>query len=258
MRKTSLIIGIACLAGFITISSQPNFNKTSDVNHIDSIPTSTASITKTPIEQLYEEIELQKVLKYDVFELAMQGFNNLEFSNRNIISIIDFSLPSTDKRMYVIDLIDKKLLYHTIVSHGRNTGENYAVNFSNKHGSFQSSLGFYRTENTYMGGNGYSLVINGLEKGINDQAKSRAVVIHGADYCSESIIQSTGRLGRSYGCPALPRALNRPIVNTIKNGTMLFIYADNKQYFAQSKFIKKTDTMLAQSKESSEEKISLN
>ena len=258
MRKTSMIIGIACLAGFITISSQPNINKIADTHQNDSLTTSSSTPNKSPIEQLYEDIELHKVLKYDVFELAMQGFNSLEFSNRDVISIIDFSLPSTDKRMYVIDLKNKKLLYHTIVSHGRNTGENYAVNFSNKHGSFQSSLGFYRTENTYMGSNGYSLVINGLEKGINDQAKARAVVIHGADYCSESVIQSTGRLGRSYGCPALPRSLNKPIVNTIKNGTMLFIYADNKQYFAQTKLINKSKDMLAQSKALDIDKISLN
>src|SRR5690606_26921658 len=102
------------------------------------------------------------------------------------------------------------------------------------------------TEKTYFGGNGYSLVINGMEKGINDQAKARAVVIHGADYCSQRIINATGRLGRSYGCPALPREVTKPIINTIKNGTGLFIYADNPEYMASSKILKSNETMLAQ------------
>ena len=149
--------------------------------------------------------------------------------------------------MFVIDLKNKKLLYQTIVSHGKNSGDVYATNFSNRHGSHQSSLGFYVTQNTYQGGNGYSLIIDGLEKNINDQAKPRAVVIHGADYCNESVIKRTGRLGRSYGCPALPRELNKPIINTIKDGSMLFIYADNKDYLATSKIVKnKKETMLAQ------------
>ena len=261
MRKTMLIVMAASIAGIITISSQPNqLNLTLDSAKDTTLQSSAAVVEeKSAIERLYEEIELDGKLNFEAFDLAMKGFDKLDFKNKSIISIIDFSLPSTAKRMYVIDLAKKKLLYHSIVSHGRNTGENYAVNFSNRHGSFQSSLGFYRTENTYMGSNGYSLVINGLEKGINDQAKARAVVIHGADYCSEQIIKSTGRLGRSYGCPALPRELNRPIVNTIKDGTMLFIYANSPQYFAKSTVVKKHDQgMLAQKEESTQGQISLN
>ncbi len=200
--------------------------KTIEKEHID------------PTRSLYEELHLSTILKYEAFEQAMQGYSALNFKNKDIITIIDFTLPSTDKRMYVIDLKNKKLLYHTIVSHGRNSGEKFATAFSNKHGSFQSSLGFYSTAGTYQGGNGYSLRLNGLEDGINDQALARAIVMHGADYCSQDIIRSTGRLGRSYGCPALPRELNKPIINTIKNGTMMFIYAGNKDYLASSKVIK--------------------
>lgn len=249
---------LACLAGIITISSQPNQTTSNLSVPNDTIKARELGLSKSPILQLYEDIHLEGILKYEVFEIAMKGFNKLDFQNKNIISIIDFSLPSTAKRMYVLDLANKKLLYHTIVSHGRNTGENYAVNFSNRHGSLQSSLGFFKTENTYMGGNGYSLVINGLEKGINDQAKARAVVIHGADYCSEKVIKSTGRLGRSYGCPALPRELNRPIVNTIKGGTMLYIYANNEQYFAQSKIVVHERGLLAHHNDQTESQISLN
>src|SRR5690606_14745382 len=186
---------------------------------------------------LYRKMNLEFVLQYDAFEQAIQGYKTLRPRRDQILTVIDFTLPSTEKRMVVLDMKNEKVLYHTIVSHGRNSGDKYARAFSNRHGSYQSSLGFYETEGTYQGGNGYSLVLNGLEKGINDQAKARAVVMHGADYCSESFIKSTGRLGRSYGCPALPREINKPVINTIKNGTLLYIYADNPEYMASTKII---------------------
>lgn len=197
---------------------------------------------------LYRKMGLESILKYEAFEQAMQGYHTLQPRQDHILTVIDFTLPSTDKRMVVLDMKNEKVLYHTIVSHGRNSGDKYARSFSNRHGSYQSSLGFYETENTYQGGNGYSLVLNGLEKGINDQAKARAVVIHGADYASESFIKSTGRLGRSYGCPALPRNVTKPIINTIKNGTLLYIYADNAEYMASTKIVRDidTNTLLAQ------------
>lgn len=200
--------------------------------------------------ELYNDFGLNETIQFKAFEQAMQGLEKINVKNTNIITIIDFTLPSTDKRMVVLDLIKKQVLFHTIVSHGRNSGEKYATSFSNKHGSYQSSLGFYLTEKTYFGGNGYSLVLKGLEKNINCQAKPRAVVIHGADYCSEEVIKSTGRLGRSYGCPALPREINDEVINTIKNGTLLYIYADNKEYLSSSKFIKQKDSYLAENKNS--------
>lgn len=231
------------------VSSSPSIQKEIKVKklHTSDISKPTTSL----IESLYQSMNLASVLKFEAFEKAMQGYNTLSSKNKDIFTIIDFTLPSTDKRMVVLDMKNKKVLYHTIVSHGRNSGEKYATAFSNRHGSYQSSLGFYVTRNTYQGGNGYSLVIDGLEKGINDQAKARAVVIHGADYCSESIIKSTGRLGRSYGCPALPREVTRPIINTIKDGSLLFIYADNKEYMANTKIIKPSTerTLLAQQDE---------
>src|SRR5690606_8548325 len=169
----------------------------------------------SPIEQLYQEFgfESNQLINYKAFEQALQGFEQINPKISHVITIIDFSLPSTKKRMFVLDLVNKKVLFHSIVSHGRNSGENYATSFSNTHGSYQSSLGFYLTDQTYMGSNGYSLILDGLEKGINDQARARAVVMHGADYCSENVIKSTGRLGRSYGCPALPREINEEVIN---------------------------------------------
>ncbi len=247
MKNIVSLLLLICAAGFYTIFSQPISNQPSSEKL--TIKSDSVEDNSSPIERLYQEINLGDKLKFEVFEMAMLGFDNLSLRNKDIVTIIDFSLPSTEKRMYVIDLQHKKLLFHSIVSHGRNSGEKYATSFSNRHGSFQSSLGFYVTEGTYIGGNGYSLVINGMERGINDQAKPRAVVIHGADYCSPSFIKNTGRLGRSYGCPALPRELNKPIINTIKGGTGLFIYADNPEYMANSKIIQKPETLLAAHRE---------
>jgi hypothetical protein len=195
---------------------------------------------KTPVPSVYDRYEafgLRDQLSFEIFEMAYEGFEKLHPSRQDRLTIIDFSKPSSEKRMWVLDMIDQKVLFHSIVSHGRNSGELYARKFSNKHGSYQSSLGFYQTAHTYQGGNGYSLVLEGLEKGINDQAKARAVVIHGADYCSEAIIQQTGRLGRSYGCPALPRAINKKVIDAIKQGSLLFIYAPDAQYLAQSQVL---------------------
>lgn len=250
MKKTKLfvIITTTCV-GLVTLFSQTAATYLKPLK-TDSIPSNHTAIeseskdVKSETELLYDEIGLEGKLKFEAFDKAMIGYENLTFNNKDIITVIDFTLPSTEKRMFVIDMKNKKVLFNTIVSHGRNSGEKYAKAFSNRHGSYQSSLGFYTTENTYQGGNGYSLVLNGLEKGINDQAKARAVVIHGADYCSQSVINATGRLGRSYGCPALPRELNKPIINTIKNGTMVFIYAEDPSYMASSKILKKSHTTL--------------
>ena len=188
-------------------------------------------------ELIYEQMNLKGLIDFNAFEAAYVGYKKLNNNKNNLLTIIDFNLPSTEKRMYVLDLSKKEVLYVTHVAHGRNSGGNYATSFSNKNGSYQSSLGFYRTAETYNGGNGYSLRLDGLEKGINDLARPRAVVIHGADYCNENFIKSTGRLGRSFGCPALPQELNKPIINTIKDGSLIFIYADKPEYYASTKLL---------------------
>lgn len=187
---------------------------------------------------LYEQMDLEGLIQFDAFKSAYTGYKKLNKGNNHLLTLIDFSLPSSEKRMYVLDMAKKEVLFVSYVSHGRNSGGNYATSFSNRDGSYQSSLGFYRTAGTYNGGNGYSLQLDGLEKGINDKARQRAIVIHGADYCSERMIRSTGRLGRSFGCPALPRELNKPIIDTIKGGSLLFIYADQPEYLANSEVLK--------------------
>jgi len=188
---------------------------------------------------VYDSLKLKQMgLPEQTFNYAIRGFNYLvakgKLADNNIISIIDFSLPSTVKRLFVIDKKRYKVLYCTYVAHGVNSGKEYAKRFSNKLQSNQSSLGFYKTENTYQGGNGYSLKLEGLEKGINDNAMRRDIVIHGADYVDESLIKSQGYLGRSLGCPALPQRLHKPIINKIKNGTCLFIYSADKSYLNRS------------------------
>mgnify|MGYP002904727173 CR=1 FL=1 len=187
--------------------------------------------------QLYQEMQLDGVVNFEAFEQAITGYHKIEDKTKEILTLVDFSKPSTEERFYVFDMRHKKLLFSSLVSHGKNSGGNYATSFSNENGSHKSSLGFYLTENTYQGRNGYSLILNGLEKGINDLAKQRAIVIHGASYSDPSVAASSGRLGRSLGCPALPVSVSKPIINTIKNGTLLFIYANDKNYLTQSSIL---------------------
>lgn len=198
------------------------------------IPSDPAVALSSTCRQLYADMQLDRVVNYTSFEQALIGAQTVERRNQDIITLIDFTKPSTEERLYVLDVRHKKLLFSSLVSHGKNSGGNYATSFSNEVNSYKSSLGFFVTEHTYQGKNGYSLVLDGLEKGINDRAKERAIVVHGADYCSPSVAASTGRLGRSFGCPALPQSLARPIIDTIKDGTLLYIYANDKEYLSQS------------------------
>lgn len=185
-------------------------------------------------KQLYNEMQLEGIVNFTAFEQAIAGYDKIGEKTKEIMTLVDFSKPSTEERFYVFDMRHKKLLFTSLVSHGKNSGGNYATSFSNENGSLKSSLGFFLTENTYQGKNGYSLILNGLEKGINDRAKERAIVIHGAAYSNPSAIASSGRLGRSFGCPALPQTVSKPIINTIKGGSLLFIYANNQNYLTYS------------------------
>jgi len=180
-------------------------------------------------------------LSEDAFNYAMKGFDYLGKANlitkKNIVTIVDFSKPSTQKRLFVIDVSSGKILFNTWVAHGHNSGNEYANQFSNLPESHQSSLGFYSTMETYIGEHGYSLRLKGCEKGINDKAFERAIVIHGADYVSDQFINKRGTLGRSYGCPAIPTELSKKIIDVIKNGSCLFLYHPTKKYCTQSKIL---------------------
>jgi hypothetical protein len=191
---------------------------------------------------LYGEMKLDSLgLSQTAFTYALQGYTDLvangSIKNDRILSIVDFSLPSTKKRLFVIDITTGKLLFNTFVSHGRNSGKEMATEFSNDANSFKSSLGFYITGTTYSGEHGYSLRLDGQEAGINDNAYSRSIVMHAANYVNESIIKTKGLLGRSLGCPAVPPSLHKAIINTIKDGSCLFLYSPDSFYVSHSKMI---------------------
>lgn len=194
------------------------------------------------IEAEYDSMHLDNMgLSKTAFSYAMKGFNYLVEEGRlakdKIISIADFSQPSSRKRLFIIDLENYKVLFNTYVAHGVNSGKEYANQFSNIPESNQSSLGFYETKNTYIGGHGYSLRLAGLERGINDNAEKRDIVIHAAGYVDESLIRSQGYIGRSWGCPALPEKLHKPIIDKIKDGSCLFIYSPDNAYLKRSRII---------------------
>ncbi len=181
------------------------------------------------------------VPKQEVVQMAVSGYLNLvekgEIAMGSPLSIIDFSLPSTKERLWIFDLEEGNLLHHSLVSHGRNSGDLMAKKFSNINSSFMSSLGFYVTGETYQGKHGYSLRLDGVEKGFNDLARERAIVIHGADYANRDFVKNTGRLGRSLGCPALPMDIYKEVINTIKDGSCLFIYGNDADYLSKSPLI---------------------
>jgi hypothetical protein len=200
-------------------------------------------IEKTILLDAYTAVNLAHAgLSRKVFDLAVRGLKKLdtnhELQNPNIVTIADYSQSSNKKRLYVIDLKNKKLLFNTYVAHGRNTGNEFAKSFSNVVGSLKSSLGFYITENQMVGSHtGFALMIKGVEKGFNDNAAKREIIIHSADYATEGFIKKNGRLGRSLGCPVLPPEMNKPIIETIKNGTCLFIYNPSDAYLAKSSLL---------------------
>jgi hypothetical protein len=151
------------------------------------------------------------------------------------LAVIDYSLPSTARRLWVFDMRDGKLLQHEHVAHGQGSGDNYATSFSNRDGSHQSSLGLFRTAETYIGGNGYSLRLDGLEPGVNDNARARAIVMHGAWYVDPAFAAKQGRLGRSYGCPALRQQVARVVIDELKDRNLLFSYADDAAWLERSR-----------------------
>lgn len=193
------------------------------------------------VTSLYHAMQLEGVVNWKAFKLAVTGYNRIKGRKREVLTLIDFSKPSTEKRLYVFDMKHRRMLYSSVVSHGKNSGGNYATSFSNEYGSYKSSLGFYLTASTYQGKNGYSLVLDGLEKGINDRARERAIVVHGAAYADPSVAKRGGRLGRSFGCPALPTSVARPIIDTIKGGSVMYIYAETPSYLAQSSILSDSD-----------------
>lgn len=197
---------------------------------------------KEKSEVLYCEIQPEgfSLPELEIFTKAFEGYVTLESQGKiknNILTIIDFSLSSTKERMWVIDMLNKKVLLQTLVSHGIKSGKEFAKSFSNQNESFKSSLGFFLTGETYIGKHGISLKLDGLEIGLNDKARERAVVIHGAEYVSKKLANKQGYLGRSQGCPAVATAIAPKLIQTIKNKSVLFIYHPTRMYVNKSKLV---------------------
>lgn len=197
---------------------------------------------ETKCKLFYENIESTKysLPQYESFTKAFEGYEQLKKQEKienEILTLVDFSLSSNVERMWVIDMKTQEVLLQTLVAHGRNSGEEFATKFSNTAESYQSSLGFYLTGEVYEGKHGTSLRLDGLEYGINNNARERAVVIHGADYVSKDFIKGNKRLGRSYGCPAVSYAVSNKLINLIKEKSVLFLYHPSRSYAKKSKLV---------------------
>lgn len=230
--RTFLIafIGVFSLLSLSISNSAPGENKLNSSEEIIS----DVDYHELLLTSIYTDCELTNKLDFDVFKSAMDGYNTIDAPNKKLLSIIDYSKPSTKKRLFIIDVENRKLLYNTLVAHGKKSGYVSATKFSNKYGSHKSCLGFFRTGDSYYGKRGYSLQLEGLEKGINDNAKQRGIVIHGAKYVDERFVNGNGVIGRSWGCPAVSKKLSKEIINLLKGGSLLYIYADDEIYKEKS------------------------
>lgn len=181
-------------------------------------------------------------LNREVLALALQARQCAGAARGERLAIIDYSRPSTERRLWVFDLRRPRLLYREYVAHGRGSGDNYATQFSNVSGSYQSSLGLFRTADTYQGGNGYTLRLDGMDPGFNDLARARAIVMHGAAYVDPHLAQTQGRLGRSLGCPALRPQIAREIIDTLRDGQWLFAYYPDATWLKRAASLSCTST----------------
>jgi hypothetical protein len=177
----------------------------------------------------------------DVLEMALGAATCAVRSgvarNPSTLTVIDYSKPSTAKRMWIFDLPTRQLLYHELVAHGQGSGDNLAVRFSNEPETHRSSLGLFVTASTYVGKHGYSLRLDGLERGFNDRARERAIVLHGAPYVSADFIEAQGRLGRSWGCPAVREGVAHELIDRVKDGSLLFAYYPDDSWLESSRYL---------------------
>ncbi|MBZ4036943.1 murein L,D-transpeptidase catalytic domain family protein [Flavobacterium sp. 17A] len=240
-----MIYKIYPLFVFLLLSFGKETNHTTDLkkNATEKTIAKVENVTvDSKIESVYSALNSNnfKMPELKTFSEALKGFYLLKergVIKKNILTLIDFSLSSNTKRLWVIDLTTNTILYNSLVAHGRNTGEEFASAFSNLNSSFKSSLGFYATGEIYQGKHGASLRLDGLENGVNDNARERGVVMHGADYVSESFIRDHKRLGRSQGCPALPVGITNEIIQLIKDKSCLYIYHPSRSFAMEERLI---------------------
>jgi len=210
----------------VPAGDEDRLDPVADENHLTSL-----------VQKKYLLLD-EPALNPDAFRVGMIGYFSLRskgmVKNDSLLTIIDYTLPSSVHRFFVINLQINRVVYKSLVSHGRNSGELYASRFSNRKQSHQSALGFFLTAEPYRGGQGYSLLLNGVDTGYNDLSRARAIVVHGADYATGKYITRYGRLGRSFGCPALPPDINTPVINLIRDGSVLFSYFPDAGYLRNS------------------------
>jgi len=236
MRRFQLLLTmttISLLAGCAGPDRRPDGVSTAGIVLVPERSRVTGSSPPRTASQ--RELEQLRVLAPDadpgVLALALEArscaVRNGDAGADARLAVIDYSLPSTEKRLWVFDVAAERLLYREYVSHGSGSGDNFARQFSNIDGSYQTSLGLYRTAETYVGKNGYSLRMDGLDPGFNDNARPRAIVMHGAWYANPDLIRSQGRLGRSQGCPALREQIAKVVIDELKQRNLIFAYADD-------------------------------
>ena len=231
--KSVKFLGLTLLGLFFIV---PNFKKEIHPKKIVMASSSKKVVT------VYNTLNANhfQLPNMESFSQALKGFYSLKdkgFFQKDFLTIIDFSLSSRVKRLWIIDMVQNKIILNSLVAHGKNSGEDYADQFSNTNESNKSSLGFYATGEVYQGKHGLSLKLDGLEKGVNDNARQRAIVIHGADYVSDNFLKNHNRLGKSHGCPAVPMELCKKIIETIKNKSCLFIYHSTQRNNTSAKLI---------------------
>ena len=220
----------------------------SEGTNLESINQNTVIATETDnkpqkvtldVKSVYDSLNIKGKIDYSIFQKAYLGYVQIPNKNPGVLVIIDYTKPSNEERFYVLDLNKKKLVYSTRVAHSKNSGLEIPLEFSDDPNSYQSSLGFFLTLGEYNGAYGYSLRLKGLEENINANAESRAIVIHGGDIVDDEYIKKFGFAGRSLGCPVLPAALTKEIVNYIKHGRVLFIYGNDEEYIEESLYLSK-------------------
>ena len=233
------VVGVLIFSFAFSSTDEINNIKDSNVAPNLAVEPEVKKTFKEEIADMYQAFNLKNASMPNllVFEKAIAGYTKLEEAGKvsnPLLTVIDFNLSSKKKRMWILNMETQEVVFNTFVAHGKNTGLEFAKKFSNKVNSHQSSLGFYVTGETYYGKNGLSLFIDGMEKGFNSKARERYVVIHGADYAEPEFIKRYGRLGRSYGCPAVPNKIAKKLINTIKGESVVYIHKDDDTYQQKS------------------------
>ena len=238
MKKTLIFLSLL-------IISSLSFSEGTNLESINQNTTITTETDIKPqkvildVKSVYDSLNIKGKIDYSIFQKAYLGYVQIPNKNPGVLVIIDYTKPSNEERFYVLDLNKKKLVYSTRVAHSKNSGLEIPLEFSDDPNSYQSSLGFFLTLGEYNGAYGYSLRLKGLEENINANAESRAIVIHGGDIVDDEYIKKFGFAGRSLGCPVLPAALTKEIVNYIKHGRVLFIYGNDEEYIEESYYLSK-------------------